>query len=84
MGGMVAAAPLLIPEILSHVGLMPVLGWMRHVFYLALYTLLHLALGRPLRALLLRFPAAGSPRLRLRVSLACDAWEFGSGMDYEG
>lgn len=73
------AEPGFIPQILRHVGVVPILDWTRHFLNLGLYTLLY-KLFKPLEGSI-----AGqlSPALEFRWRRTLEAWEYGSGMDYK-
>ena len=76
--GMMLSKPTLIPPILLHCGPGPVLDWLRHFLMMGLYTLLFLA-SKPLRGQLRLLP----PRARFHLARWIEAFEYGSGMDYQ-
>ena len=97
MLGMVASRPLLVPEILAHVGPGHVASWLGHFSCLLFYTLLSQLAAPALEALFLgsglELPGAGAtssrpwlrlpPREALKLGLLLDAWRYGSGLDYD-
>ena len=78
--GMMTKKPLLIPPILLHVGPGPLISWVRHYAAMGLYTILWL-LAAPVAPALRRAPLP--PRVAFLLRRALDAWQFGSGLDYE-
>jgi 2-polyprenyl-6-methoxyphenol hydroxylase-like FAD-dependent oxidoreductase len=77
--GMMSSNPKLIPPILLHCGPGPVLDWLRHYIAMGLYTLLW-RLAAPLAPAL--HDGRGG-RARYFLARALDAWQYGSGLDYE-
>jgi lycopene cyclase CruP len=77
---MMLSKPLLIPPILIHVGPGPLITWVRHYAAMGLYTLLWL-LASPVAPALRKAPLP--PRAAFLLRRALDAWQFGSGLDYE-
>jgi flavin-dependent dehydrogenase len=80
LAGMMLSKPLLIPPILIHVGPGPLITWVRHYAAMGLYTLLWL-LASPVAPALRKAPLP--PRAAFLLRRALDAWQFGSGLDYE-
>ncbi len=72
------ADPAFIPQILRHVGPVPILDWTRHFVALGWYTALHKA-AAPLDKLI---STQLSPLLKFRWQRSLEAWKYGSGMDY--
>jgi lycopene cyclase CruP len=73
------ADPGFIPQILRHVGIVPILDWTRHFINLALYT----ALFKVFKPLEGSIGSQLSPLLRYRWQRTLEAWEYGSGKDYK-
>lgn len=73
-----AAQPLMVTQIVPQVGLGSLLDWMRHYGGLSLYSALH-ALDSPLSGWIDQLP----PEQRYRWHRWQDAWQYGSGGDYE-
>lgn len=68
--------PFSMPFVLKHVGLPAFLGWVRHVFMLAVYTAMHhLSNTIKLHAIL-------SGRLSYFYNRQREKWTYGSGLDY--
>ncbi|CAN0154810.1 unnamed protein product, partial [Scytosiphon promiscuus] len=78
LAGVTLDAPLSIPPLLLHVGILPLADWIGHFFSMGLYSLLHRLAGPRLRK---RLPKM-SKQDRYRSSRLLDAWEYGSGSDY--
>ena len=69
--------PLNIPVLLYHIGPAELADWLRHVAAMLAYDALHHACGARVRA-------AAPPDARgFALRRLADAWEFGSGMDYD-
>ena len=73
------ADPGFIPQILRHVGPVPILDWTRHFIALGVYTALHETLA-PLDSLL---SSQLNPLLKFRWKRSLEAWKYGSGNDYK-
>jgi hypothetical protein len=81
--GMMSSNPRLIVPILAHCGPGPVLDWLRHYIAMGVYTLLWL-LAAPLAGALREGRVTVLPRrARYFAARALDAWQYGSGLDYE-
>ncbi|CAM9859710.1 unnamed protein product [Ectocarpus sp. 4 AP-2014] len=78
LAGVTLDAPLSIPPLLLHVGIVPLADWIGHFFSMGLYSALHRLAGPWLRK---RLPKM-SKEDRYRSSRLLDAWEYGSGSDY--
>jgi hypothetical protein len=78
--GMMSSNPALIIPILRHCGPGPVLDWTRHFVAMGVYTLLWRT-AAPLAPALRGAPLPARARYALRRAL--DAWQYGSGLDYE-
>lgn len=74
------ANPLLIPQILVHVGPWPLIDWLGHFMALIFYTVAAHAL-RPLRPAVGALPLGRRGRFALRRAI--DAFEYGSGLDFQ-
>lgn len=71
--------PLFVPSIFRHVGVPPMLDWLKHFTALGAYTLLHKA-GKPVvRSLAER----SSGKQRFKLNRLLDAWKYGSGSDFK-
>lgn len=77
--GQVSADPSMIPQILKHVGPVPLLDWTRHYIALGLYSVLNRLAAPLLRSVALQLPA----RQQFAVRRTAEAWEYGSGGDYQ-
>lgn len=77
--GVTFQAPLSIPPLLLHVGLGPLVSWLGHFAAMGAYTAAHHLLRDPLLAAL---PAL-SPQDRFKARRLLEAWEVGSGLDYD-
>lgn len=73
------ADPAFIPQILKHVGPLPILDWTRHFIALGWYTALYTALS-PLDNLI---SSQLNPLLHYRWKRTLEAWKYGSGNDYK-
>ncbi|CAK9220239.1 unnamed protein product [Sphagnum troendelagicum] len=71
--------PLFIPQILRQVGIFPLFDWVRHFIALATYTILWLAAARFLSSWIKSLPEKKQYRWRRRL----EAWQYGSGLDYQ-
>jgi hypothetical protein len=80
LASMMLTNPRLIPPILWHCGPGPLLDWLRHFVAMGLYTLLW-RLAAPVAPALRAAPLPPAARYRVRRTL--DAWQYGSGLDYE-
>ena len=72
------ADPGFIPQILLHVGPVPILDWTKHFIALGWYTALYKAFG-PLDGLI---STQLNPLLKFRWKRNLEAWKYGSGCDY--
>ncbi len=71
--------PLFVPQIFRHVGIPPMLDWLKHFTALGAYTALHKA-GKPIvRAIASR----SDGKRRYRLNRLLDAWKYGSGSDFK-
>lgn len=70
--------PLFVPAIFRHVGIPPMLDWLKHFTALGAYTLLHKA-GKPV---VRRLAQKSSGRRRFKLNRLLDAWKYGSGSDF--
>ena len=73
------ADPAFIPEILRHVGVIPILDWTRHFVGLGWYTAMY-KIFSPLDAFI---SSQLNPLLTFRWRRTLDAWKYGSGSDYQ-
>ena len=80
LGSMMLTNPRLIPPILLHCGPGPLLDWARHFAAIVLYTALW-KLVQPVAPALRDAPLP--PRARFLLRRTLDAWQYGSGLDYE-
>ena len=71
--------PLSIPGLISHVGLVPLVDWLRHVIALGVFGVLHRAVGTSG----LEKASFMDARLRYRWNRCLEALEYGSGQDYK-
>ena len=78
LGKQVSADPGFVPQILGHVGLLPILDWTRHFIALGTYTALYRALN-PLDEIISN---QLNPQLRFGWKRTLERWKFGSGSDY--
>lgn len=78
MGRVAIVQPLLIAKVIPQVGLVTLLTWMLHYFNLALYTGLH-ELGQRAKPWSKALPL----RQRYFVDRWLEAWQYGSGQDWE-
>ena len=77
----VAARPDLIPEIIAHVGVAALLDWTKHYLALAAFTALA-SVARPFGPAI---ASAGflSAKAKYRARRTLEAWEYGSGLDWD-
>lgn len=73
-----AADPGFIPQILWHVGPLPIFDWTRHFIALGWYTALH----RTFASWDSLISSQLNPLLKFRWKRTLEAWKFGSGRDY--
>eukprot|EP00903_Cladosiphon_okamuranus_P012374 g11597.t3 len=78
LAGVTLDAPLSIPPLVLHVGILPLVDWIGHFFRMGWYSALHRLAGPRLRK---RLPEM-SKEDRYRSSRLLEAWEYGSGSDY--
>lgn len=71
--------PGLIPRIFQHVGVLPLLDWSGHFAALGLYSALNVTAAPLVKGIAPRLP----PRQRYFAHRTLEAWEYGSGGDYE-
>ncbi|KAG2435517.1 hypothetical protein HYH02_011811 [Chlamydomonas schloesseri] len=86
MGAQILTDPLSVPSLMAHVGPGPLAEWLGHMANLGAYTALHGVAGAAgLRSALAPGGAAAGlpPRTRFALGRLLDAWEFGSGKDYQ-
>ncbi|CAN0183211.1 unnamed protein product [Pylaiella littoralis] len=76
--GVTTDAPLSIPPLVLHVGVLPLVDWIGHFLRMGVYSALHRVVGPTLRKRL----STMSKEDRYRTSRLLDAWEYGSGSDY--
>lgn len=74
----VVTKPLFIPAIIENVGLGALVEWVPHFGNLALFGLLY-NLGTPFRPVVRYLPSRDGYRFRRLL----DAWEYGSGNDFQ-
>lgn len=79
MAGQMMKAPAFMPEILTTVGVPPILDWTKHFVAMGVYTALSELLERPLREHAKKL----GPKERYRLNRTLEAWRFGAGLDYE-
>jgi len=72
--------PLFIPQILQQVGFLPLLDWTRHFVALAAYSVLWLAIAPSLLSWVESLPKEKQYVWRRQL----EAWQYGSGFDYNG
>lgn len=78
LGGQMFSDPLFIPQILAHVGPLPLADWAVHFVALVWYRALHAVAAPPLGAAAEKLP----PPQRYVLHRWLDAWKYGSGQDY--
>ena len=76
--GQMVADPGLIPQILKHVGPLPLLDWARHFIALGLYSALNAGAAPLIRSVAGRLP----PKQQYSAHRTLEAWKYGSGGDY--
>ena len=79
LGAQMLNDPAFIPQILRHVGPLPLADWARHFAGLLWYRVLHAAAAPALRPAAKQLP----PRPRFVLRRWLDAWKYGSGQDYK-
>merc|ERR1712071_25328 len=75
-----AADPAFMPEIVTHVGIPTLAGWLGHVSMIVAYTFLHNVATPVIRPFVDGMD--NNPRERFLWRRRMDAWKFGSGSDY--
>lgn len=75
--GQLTTDPLVIPQVFKHVGILPVLGWVRHFFALAVYTIVS-----KLRGLAQYRPPKAGNRQDFMKNRRVESWMYGCGFDY--
>jgi lycopene cyclase CruP len=80
MTGQMVRDPAIVPQLIAHIGLGPLIQWTGHVAALGVYSGLHAAAAPALAASVLPRLA---PREAYRLRRRMEAWEFGSGGDYK-
>lgn len=78
MAQQLSGDPRLVPQLLRHVGVMPMADWLRHVSALGLYS----ALNSTARPLIESAAMNETPKERYKLRRLLDALEYGSGGDY--
>ena len=78
LGGQMMSDPLFVPQILAHVGPLPLADWAVHFVALVWYRALHAAAAPAVREAAKKLP----PRQRYVLHRWLDAWKYGSGQDY--
>ena len=79
LGGQMVNDPGFVPEILAHVGPLPLADWVVHFVALLWYRALHATAGPVLSVAADSFP----PQERYRIRRRIDAWKYGCGQDYK-
>jgi hypothetical protein len=72
------ADPLFVPAIFKHVGIGPMLDWLKHFTALGGYTALY-NLGRPV---INSIADRSGDKQKFRLHRLIDAWKYGSGLDF--
>ena len=75
--GQLTTDPLVIPQIFKHVGILPILGWVRHFLALALYTIVS-----KVRGLARHVPPKASSREQFMRNRRAESFKYGCGFDY--
>lgn len=75
--GQLTTDPLVIPQIFKHVGVLPILGWVRHFFALAVYTIVS-----KLRGLAHYRPPKATSREEFLRNRRVESFKYGCGFDY--
>jgi hypothetical protein len=76
--------PFFIPQIMSRVGIGPLLDWAQHFLAMALYTALYsLAEQTSLDKKISKHSKILSPTQQFLLRRAIERWEYGSGLDYK-
>ncbi len=78
LAGQMAADPLFVSQIFSHVGIPPLLDWAKHYVALATYTILYNLVTPVAPAIVKQLP----PRQRFLFRRQLEAWQYGAGLDY--
>eukprot|EP00904_Undaria_pinnatifida_P002243 jgi/Undpi1/12019/HiC_scaffold_4.g01718.m1 len=78
LAGVTVDAPLSIPPLVLHVGILPLVDWIGHFFGMGFYSTMYRVVGPQLRK---KLPSMSKEK-RYRTSRLLDAWEYGSGSDY--
>lgn len=79
LAGSFKADPLFMPQIISHVGIATLAGWIVHVSNMAVYTLCHAAISPALK---IYASSINDKQIKFRMNRLMEAWKFGSGSDY--
>jgi len=79
LAGQMAKDPMFVPEIISAVGVGPLLDWGQHFAAMGTYTALSAGVSEPLR----RLAENLGPKERYRLNRTIDAWKYGAGLDYQ-
>ncbi|CAK0769871.1 hypothetical protein CVIRNUC_003711 [Coccomyxa viridis] len=77
--GQVLADPGFVPQIFKHVGIPPMLDWVRHFSALGTYTLLD-KVGRPI---VNSIAESSGAKQQYKLRRLADAWRYGSSSDYK-
>lgn len=75
--GQLTTDPLVIPQIFVHVGVLPILGWVRHFLTLAMYTVIS-----KVRSLAKHAPKPALDRQQYFRNRRAESLKYGSGFDY--
>lgn len=75
--GQLTTDPLVIPQIFKHVGILPILGWVRHFLTLAFYTVVS-----KLRGLANYDSKTATNRQEYFRNRRAESLKYGSGFDY--
>ena len=75
--GQLTTDPLVIPQIFKHVGILPIVGWVRHFLALAVYTIVS-----KVRGLAGYKPPQAASREQFMRNRKVDSWKYGCGFDY--
>ena len=75
--GQLTTDPLVIPRIFVHVGVLPILGWVKHFLTLALYSVI-----TKIRGLAEHAPKAATDRQQYFRNRRAESLKYGSGFDY--
>lgn len=83
LGTVVSRDPFNIPQLAYHLGPSQLVDWIGHYGNMWLYAGLHHNASGPLREVANQLEGLGEKRRAFRLRRLADAWEFGSGEDYQ-